>query len=173
MGFDFESIEVPKSAAEELNDVLSAVFSGDWFIKEGKLTPDMPYNFLREKVIRKIFGVEPNQEWENPVKNSSTEYALLTDSRYIIYVTMIGNGFGDEFQDLSDDHTGWLFNAPVVVFTLNPSEKPSEKNTFTRNINDENNTYEFQGVGRFKTIENGKVILEKLWDVCYLPKHQI
>lgn len=168
MGFDFGSIEI-QSLEEELNDELSAVFSGDWFIKEEKLTPDMPYNFLREKVIRKIFGVEPNQEWENPVKNSSTEYALLTDSRYIIYVTMIGNGFGNEFQDLSDDHTGLLFNAPVAVFTL----YHSEKGTVTMNINDENNTYKFQGVGRFKTIENGKVILEKLWDVCYLPKHQI
>lgn len=169
MSFNFDSVEI-QSLEEELNDELSAVFSGDWFIKEEKLTPDMPFKFLfREKVIRKIFGVEPNQEWKKPVENSSTDYALLTDSRYIIFVTMIGNGFGDEFQDLSDDHTGLLFNAPVVVFTLNHSEK----DTFTMNINDENNTYAFQGVGRFKTIENGKVILEKLWDVCYLPKHQI
>lgn len=169
MSFDFNNVKI-QSLVEELNDELSAVFSGDWFIKEGKLTPDMPYNSLfREKVIRKIFGVEPNQEWEKPVENSSTDYALLTDSRYIIFVTMIGNGFGNEFQDWSDDHTGLLFNAPVVVFTLNHSEK----HTSTMNINDENNTYAFQGVGRFKTIENGKVILEKLWDVCYLPKHQI
>ena len=169
MSFNFNNVEI-QSLVEEFNDELSAVFSGDWFIKEEKLTPDMPFNSLfREKVIRKIFGVEPNQEWEKPVKNSSTNYALLTDSRYIIYVTMIGNGFGNEFQDLSDDHTGLLFNARVAVFTLNHSEK----DTVTMNINDENNTYEFQGVGRFKTIENGKVILEKLWDVCYLPKHQI
>ena len=169
MSFNFDGVEI-QSLEEELNDELSAVFSGDWFIKEEKLTPDMPFKFLfREKVIRKIFGVEPNQEWEKTGKNSSTNYVLLTDSRYIIYVTMIGNGFGNEFQDLSDDHTGLLFNAPVAVFTLNHSEK----DTFTMNINDENNTYAFQGVGRFKTIENGKVILEKLWDVCYLPKHQI
>lgn len=170
MSFDFNNVEYQKSAADELEDILQAVFSGDWFIKEGKLTPDMLFAvFFREKVIRKIFGVEPNQEWEKPVGNSSTDYALLTDSRYIIFVTMTGNGFGNEFQDLSDDHTGLLFNAPVVVFTLNHSEK----HTYTMNINDENNTYTFQGVGRFKTIENGKVILEKLWDVCYLPKHQI